>query len=272
MAYALSVAETIDSSDPTTYSEVVKALDLSKLLVAMQEEIESLHKNETWELVISPMARGLLVANVYLRRRMVQTMKTPDIREGVAKGYSKVEGVDFHDVFSLMIKHTSIRALLAPFTMHNLDLEQLYVKTALYMVIEMRTHTSKDLSEINHLKALLNSEFEMKDLGAAKKILRMEISRDKYKRKLFLSQYRYIEKVLERDVKPVNTPLFAHFKLLASLSHRQRRMRGDLDRRRSLMGYLFAIGDCAINLEGYFTGCSGLSTTEIDLMAITKAV
>ena len=40
--------------------------------------------------------------------------------------------------------------------------------------------------------------------------------------KLFLSQKRYIEKVLEyigmQDAKPVGTPLAAHFKLSASLS------------------------------------------------------
>ena len=36
---------------------------------------------------------------------------------------------------------------------------------------------SRDIAEINKLKVQLSSEFEMKDLGAAKKILRMEIHR-----------------------------------------------------------------------------------------------
>jgi hypothetical protein len=57
----------------------------------------------------------------------------------------------------------------------------------------------------------------MKDLGAAKKILGMRITRDRKNRKLTLSQGEYIEKVLERfrmqNEKPVSTPLANHFKL-----------------------------------------------------------
>jgi hypothetical protein len=57
----------------------------------------------------------------------------------------------------------------------------------------------------------------MKDLGAAKKILGMRITRDRKNRKLTLSQSEYIEKVLERfrmqNEKLVSTPLSNHFKL-----------------------------------------------------------
>ena len=60
----------------------------------------------------------------------------------------------------------------------------------------------------------------MKDLGAAKKILGMEITRDKKSGLLFLSQYNYINKVLHRfnmhDAKPVSTPIAPHFKLSAA--------------------------------------------------------
>ena len=36
------------------------------------------------------------------------------------------------------------------------------------------------MREINYLKASMSSVFEMKDLGAAKQILRMKISRDRF--------------------------------------------------------------------------------------------
>lgn len=45
------------------------------------------------------------------------------------------------------------------------------------------------MSEIKSLKAELSNEFEMKDLGAAKKILGMEIQRNKEKMELALSQW-----------------------------------------------------------------------------------
>ena len=48
----------------------------------------------------------------------------------VAKGYSQVEGVDYHEVFSPVVKHTSIRVLLVIVAIQDLELEQLDVKTA----------------------------------------------------------------------------------------------------------------------------------------------
>ena len=47
---------------------------------------------------------------------------------------------------------------------------------------------AKNKIEITKLKRLLSSEFEMKDLTSAKKILGMEISRDRKSGLLFLSQ------------------------------------------------------------------------------------
>jgi hypothetical protein len=48
----------------------------------------------------------------------------------VAKGYSQVQGVDFNEVFSPVVKRTSIRVLLALVASKNLELEQMDVKTA----------------------------------------------------------------------------------------------------------------------------------------------
>lgn len=76
---------------------------------------------------------------------------------------------------------------------------------------------SRDKSLIKKLKTELSNEFDMKELGAAKKILGMEIRRDRQAGKLFLSQQKYIKRVLDRfnmnNCKPVSTPLAAHFKL-----------------------------------------------------------
>ena len=52
--------------------------------------------------------------------------------------------------------------------------------------------TTKDKEEIRKVKVQLNKEFEMKDLGATKKILGMEILRDRKVGKLYLIQKGYI--------------------------------------------------------------------------------
>ena len=57
----------------------------------------------------------------------------------------------------------------------------------------------------------------MKDLGTAKQILGMRISRDRRQKKLWLSQEVYVEKAVKRfnmdNAKPLSTPLVAHLKL-----------------------------------------------------------
>ena len=82
---------------------------------------------------------------------------------------------------------------------------------------------SKNNGEIEKLKAQLNKEFEMKDLGKAKKILGIEIIRDRKIGRLCLTQRIYLKKVLQRfgtneKLKPMSTPLTPHFKLSTSLS------------------------------------------------------
>ena len=74
-----------------------------------------------------------------------------------------------------------------------------------------------DIQKIESHKKDLSKCFAMKDLGSAKQILGMRITRDRKNGKLWLSQQRYIEKVLERfnmsNSKSVSTLLAGHFKL-----------------------------------------------------------
>ena len=75
---------------------------------------------------------------------------------------------------------------------------------------------SKSKVEIDKLKAQLSKTFEMKDLKEAKKILGMQIKRDKAKDTVWLSHTAYLKKVLQKfgingNVKPVNTPFGLSF-------------------------------------------------------------
>ena len=61
----------------------------------------------------------------------------------------------------------------------------------------------------------------MKDLGEAKKILGMGITRDRQRGTICLTRKQYLKKVLQRfgmseKTKPISTPLAPHFKLSAS--------------------------------------------------------
>ena len=48
----------------------------------------------------------------------------------VAKGYSQMEGIDFHEIFSPVVKLVSIHIVLALVALLYLELEQLDVKTS----------------------------------------------------------------------------------------------------------------------------------------------
>ena len=67
------------------------------------------------------------------------------------------------------------------------------------------------------LKGELTQSFKMKDLGDVCQNLGMQIIRDRKMKKLWLSQEKYIERVLERfsmkGANPVSMPLASHFKL-----------------------------------------------------------
>lgn len=73
---------------------------------------------------------------------------------------------------------------------------------------------SMDMLEINSVKDLSAFEFEIKNLGARKKIIGMEIKRNKSKDKLCLSQKGYLKKVLRKFkmdyTKNVPIPLRSH--------------------------------------------------------------
>jgi len=63
--------------------------------------------------------------------------------------------------------------------------DESYVYLVLY--VDDMLIDAKQMSDIQRLKDLLSAELEMKDLGAAKKILGMEILKDRSQNKLFLS-------------------------------------------------------------------------------------
>src|SRR4051812_46243645 len=89
--------------------------------------------------------------------------------------------------------------------------------TYLLLYVDDMLIVTRSKAQVQKVKAQLKKKFDMKDLGEARKILGMEITRDRSTDALWLSQENYVLKVLERfnmtEARPVTTPLASHFRL-----------------------------------------------------------
>lgn len=132
VAFALSVAEVIDSEEPATYDEALKSKDWKKWNAWMDDEMMSLDKNKMWFLTELPKDKKVIGCKwIYKRKSGIPGVEEPRFKSRlVAKGYSQCEGVDYQEIFSPVVKHVSIRLMLSIVVDKDLELEYLDVKTA----------------------------------------------------------------------------------------------------------------------------------------------
>ncbi|GJW66600.1 retrovirus-related pol polyprotein from transposon TNT 1-94 [Tanacetum coccineum] len=226
--YAFAIAEEEDTHEPITFLDAINSSKNDEWVRDMKEEMTSLKKNHTWELFDQPHAQG----------------------------FTQRAGIDYNEVFSLVVRHTSIRVIISLTACADYELEQLDVKTAflhgnleetiymrqlpgfeegtsnkvcllkkslygleksprqwykrfgvytvsngfirinydncvffkefapgmyicLLLYVDDRLIACKSKSEIECTKGLLRKVFDMKELGPARKILDMEVVRDR---------------------------------------------------------------------------------------------
>jgi hypothetical protein len=95
----------------------------------MVEEMESLHKNETWDLFKLPNGRKPIDSKWMFKKKLIVVGQVEKFKiRLVAKLYSQVEGVDF-EFFSLVAKLTSNRVQMSLVVEFDLEMDKMYVKT-----------------------------------------------------------------------------------------------------------------------------------------------
>jgi hypothetical protein len=290
-AYALFT----NTDEPRSVKEALGMEDAGSWVEAMDDEMASLDKNKTWDLVPLPKGRKPIGSKWVFKKKFCADGSVERYKARlVAKGYSQVEGIDYGEIFSPVAKLTSIRFLLSLAASYDLEIEQMDVKTTfLHGDLEEEIYMSqpehyivkgkeswvcrlkkslyglkqsprmwylkfdafvlsigfvrsksdhcvyfrvqdgrllivalyvddmllfgKGKGMISDFKSQLSAQFEMKDLGAARYILGMEISRDRSNRKLWLSQSKYVKSVLDRfsmaDCRPLCVPVSMGTKL-----------------------------------------------------------
>jgi hypothetical protein len=131
LKFCFAFVLTTTDKEPNSVREVVNLTEGRLYKDAMIEEMESLHKNEMWDLFELPSGRNLVSSKWVFKKKMNVAGQVEKFKaRPVAKGYSQVEGVDIDEIFSLVAKLTSIRVLMSLAAKFDLEIEQMDVKTS----------------------------------------------------------------------------------------------------------------------------------------------
>ncbi|RVW22265.1 Retrovirus-related Pol polyprotein from transposon TNT 1-94 [Vitis vinifera] len=218
--------------DPKTYKEAMASRDAAFWKEAINDEMDSIMSNQTWELVDLPPGSKPIGCKWVFRRKyhtdgIIQTFKA----RLVAKGFKQREGTDYFNTYAPVARTTSIRILFALASIHNLFVHQMDVKMAflnedlneeVYMeqpevclYVDDMLILSDDMKGIIETKRFLSSTFKMKDLGEVDTILGIKVKRNS--RGYALNQTHYIEKVVSKfshlKIKDANTPFDSSIRL-----------------------------------------------------------
>jgi hypothetical protein len=104
----------ITDDDPRTVREELDSKDGNLWKRAMEKEMETLDKNEAWDLMEFLTGRNPIGNKWVFKKKLNVEGKLEKYKARlVAKGYSQVEGIDFAKIFSSVAKLTSIRFMLS---------------------------------------------------------------------------------------------------------------------------------------------------------------
>ena len=95
----------------------------------MKEEIDSLLKNKTWDLCKFPTGKRALQNKWVYRLKEEEGGEKRFKAKLVVKGFAQKNGIDFDEIFSPIVKMTSICIVLSLVATEDLHLEQVDVKT-----------------------------------------------------------------------------------------------------------------------------------------------
>ncbi|UYV76897.1 hypothetical protein LAZ67_14002326 [Cordylochernes scorpioides] len=161
--YMLYKTEAQDIPTPTSYSEVLQLpkIEREKWLQAMNEELNSLEKNNVWELTPLPKDKKIIGCKWTYKQKLNSKREIERYKARlVAKGFNQKFGRDYEETFAPIVKHSTIRAFLAASVYKGMQANHLDVKTAflhgdldkeLYMELPEGLHT-KQTNKVCKLK------------------------------------------------------------------------------------------------------------------------
>ena len=116
--------------DPRMVKEAIDSTEGKLWKKSTEEEMESLRKRDTWDLVTLPDGKRRIGSKWVFKKKKNASGRVENFNSQlVAKGYLQVEGVNFGEIISPVAKLTSIRLLMSLDTTFDLEIEKMDVKT-----------------------------------------------------------------------------------------------------------------------------------------------
>nr|KYP50346.1 Retrovirus-related Pol polyprotein from transposon TNT 1-94 [Cajanus cajan] len=127
--YAL--LSTCSEDIPRNPHNIRSALSHPGWKAAMGEELEALHKNQTWQLVPRTSNMHVIGSKWVFKSKLKPDGSLDRLKARVvAKGYHQVDGVDYIETFSPVIKLGTIRLIITVALVQKWHIHQLDVKNA----------------------------------------------------------------------------------------------------------------------------------------------
>ncbi|KAE8723501.1 hypothetical protein F3Y22_tig00012370pilonHSYRG00100 [Hibiscus syriacus] len=211
---------------------------------AMEEEISSIRKNETWKLVPLPDShKPIGLKWVYKLKNDTQGRIVKHKARLVAKGYVQRQGIDFDEVFAPVARLETVRLLISiaaheGWEVHHMDVKSAFLNgdlkeevCSLEHAVYMRNQgkgnlivgvyvddliiTGECIQDIDKFKSQMKKLFSMSDLGLLSYYLGIEVCQNS--QRITLNQSAYARKVLDKcgmkDCNPSQIPMEPRLKL-----------------------------------------------------------
>ncbi|CAI7807721.1 unnamed protein product [Closterium sp. NIES-54] len=229
-----------DIPTPRSYAEAIEDPYSSQWQAAMDAEMASWKSTSTYVDEVPPPGANI-VSGMWIFRVKRPPGSPPVFKARyVARGFSQRQGVDFFQTFSPTLKMTTLRVLLHPREWHDtlrttlaalgfapstadpalfLRTDTLLPPFYILVYVDDLVFATADTAGLAHVKFELQKRHTCTDLGELRNYLGLQITRDRARRTITLTQSHMVQQVLQRFdftySSPQATPLSTRHSLSA---------------------------------------------------------
>jgi hypothetical protein len=118
----------LSTIEPRSFEE---AINFEFWMKSMNEELDQIEKNDTWELVPRPKNKNVIDTNWVFRNKLNEDGHvTKNKARLVCKGYTQVEGIAFEETIAPISRMEAIRLILDYAFSKNIKVYQMDMKSA----------------------------------------------------------------------------------------------------------------------------------------------